>query len=736
MVSKAQVYSQIEASGKLPTLPEVLLKLLSVCNDPESSINDIAAIIEQDPALSLRVLQLVNSAYYGLRHNFSGIEHAVVYLGANTIKNLVITSSIHQVFADKKQEGAASFDTGLFWYHSLLTATIAKRISLETGLGNGDEAYLAGLLHDIGKPFLVSAFSKTYTGSQQADLSDVKRLEKESEQTGVNHSEAGSWLVRQWNLGSLVADAVEYHHESLELVSEAFPLVKIVYLANRLAKSDGKESFADISAALFGEDHFCDYKMFVESGAEEVEQIAVSMGINARPPKSSASKNNSSPDTDPEETDNHSVPAEDHAETVSALMAAKVRNISLLSTFQDDLLQVEGIEGVLTAFEKAMNMQLGLGKVMFFLPEKGRMLLRCRTSVTNSLHEICGGLTFPVTQSSSRIVSAFTKRVSTGYITKEQRGESIADQQILTLFRCSTAYPIPLVADNKGVGVILLGLPDDRTQLADEEKQLLEIISQQVALRLHLEQEKIRTTEAVNKARAEAISTAARKLAHEINNPLGIISNYLLAMRMKLSDESMVLDELTIIDEEIQRISQMVGQMELFSQAPSYDFSPIDVNVVVKDIIQLVKSSLFSRSGLTVSFIPGADIAPATSSKDGLKQVVINLVKNAAEALVEGGRVVVRTRKSYRGEGEAQEGVEIIVADSGPGLPPHIKENLYKPFVTTKQNGHSGLGLSIVQRIVTDLGGTLSCVSSPEEGTTFTIFLPYVQTDTQKDLRG
>lgn len=735
MVSKEQVYSQIEASGKLPTLPEVLLKLLSVCNDPESSISDIAAIIEQDPSLSLRVLQLVNSAYYGLRHNFSGIEQAVVYLGANTIKNLVITSSVHQVFANK-QNGGASFATGAFWYHSLLTATIAKRISLESGLGNTDEAYLAGLLHDIGKPFLVSAFSDTYTDSGQGVVSDVARLATESEQTGINHCEAGSWLVRQWNLGSLVADAVEYHHETLERVSEAFPLVKIVYLANVLAKSAGDNQFEEINTSLFGEAYFCDCKSIVASGAEDVEQIAASMGIHAPPPQPSTSEGGSSPETEQEKTDSSLKKTQDHAETVNALMAAKVRNISLLSTFQEDLLRVEGVEGVLSAFEKAMNIQLGLGKVMFFLPENDDMLLRCRTSVTNTLHEICGGLSFPVTQSSSRIVSAFTTLKPGGYITREQPLESIADQQILTLFRCTTAYPIPLVADNRGVGVILLGLPDERTQLAEEERQLLEIISQQVALRLHLEQEKIRTTEAVNKARAEAISTAARKLAHEINNPLGIISNYLVAMRMKLTGDSVVLEDLGIIDEEIQRISQMVSQMELFSQAPSYQFTPIDVNVVVRDIIQIVKPSLFSPSDMSVSFIPGADIAPVTSSKDGLKQVVINLIKNAAEALEESGRVAVRTRKAYLSDEDGQEGVEIIVADSGPGLPSHVKENLYKPFVTTKQNGHSGLGLSIVQRIVTDLGGKLSCTSSPEEGTTFTIFLPYIPADTHNDLRG
>lgn len=133
MISKDHVYAQIETSGKLPVLPEVLLALLSACEDEDTPISAIAEIISRDPALSLRVLQLVNSAYYGFRHSFGGIEQAVVYLGANTIKNLAVTTSVHQVFEQKKTAGSGHNDTGVFWYHSLMTATVAKRLATATG---------------------------------------------------------------------------------------------------------------------------------------------------------------------------------------------------------------------------------------------------------------------------------------------------------------------------------------------------------------------------------------------------------------------------------------------------------------------------------------------------------------------------------------------------------------------------------------------------------------------------
>lgn len=729
MISKDHVYAQIESSGQLPTLPGILLALLAACEDRDSSISVIAEIISRDPALSLRVLRLVNSSYYGCRHTFSGIEQAVTYLGVNTIKNLAVTASVHQVFEARRDSGSAPTETGEFWYHSLLSASIAKRISLETGTGNADEAYLAALLHDIGKLLLVSAFSGSYTLNPAAGLHGAEALGFESDTIGVNHAEAGSWLVRQWKLGSLIADAIQYHHESAELVSEAFPLVKIVYLANILAgKAQLQQDRVDeLSRTLFGFGHGA-FAECVGNAAEEVEQIAGQMGIRVRSVGESRAGADAEP-TDQNADDSRHWPESaeapaDPAQAVRTTIAARVRNMSLLSAFQEDLMQAEGPDAILCSFEKAMAILFDISKVLFFLPDHDGVLLCGQASGASSLQQTSRGLSFPVRQSASRIVRAFVEKASEGYLVKDQQGANLADQQILSVFDCSRAYPIPLVVEKTAVGVIVLGLPAGWDSLPADDVQLLTIIARQVALRLHLEQEKSRKAAELERERMAAISMTARKLAHEINNPLGIISNYLVTLKLKLSGERYVLDELTIIDEEIQRISSMVGQMEMYAQAPFSTFTWLDVNIIVRNIIQIAKPSLFNGSGVTVSFIPGADLPNLTTSKDAVKQILINLLKNAAEAMESGGRVIVRTRKSQAEGLGGPGGVEIIVADSGPGLPEAVMDNLYKPFVTTKRNGHSGLGLSIVKKVVNDIGGELSCTSSPREGTAFTIYLP------------
>jgi HD-like signal output (HDOD) protein len=162
MISKDNAYSLIQKSGNLPTLPAILLKLLAACDNDDSPLSEIAAIISKDPVLSFRVLQLVNSAYYGFHYSFKGIEQAVVYLGANTIKNIAVTRSVYQVFEQKRFIKVRRFNISVFWYQSLMCATPARRIAQKAGFGNIDEAYLSGLLHDIGRLVLISTFPKEH----------------------------------------------------------------------------------------------------------------------------------------------------------------------------------------------------------------------------------------------------------------------------------------------------------------------------------------------------------------------------------------------------------------------------------------------------------------------------------------------------------------------------------------------------------------------------------------------
>jgi signal transduction histidine kinase len=167
--------------------------------------------------------------------------------------------------------------------------------------------------------------------------------------------------------------------------------------------------------------------------------------------------------------------------------------------------------------------------------------------------------------------------------------------------------------------------------------------------------------------------------------------------------------------------------MDIFSKKSSAHFESTDINGVIAETVTFVKSSL-QASGTEIEFFPDESLPPTVTSRDTLKQILINLFKNAAEAMPEGGKVEVRTRwlvgDDDKPTEKTRDALEIVVDDNGPGIPLEILKDLYKPFVSTKKSGHSGLGLSIAQKAVKDLGGTISCVNKPTGGTAFTLTLP------------
>ncbi len=339
------------------------------------------------------------------------------------------------------------------------------------------------------------------------------------------------------------------------------------------------------------------------------------------------------------------------------------------------------------------------------------------------------GLTLPVQRSSSQIVQSYLTQ-SLIYLTSDSKHDNLADAQLLSAFRSTTVLVVPIPAHNKPIGVILLGLPASVKTLSVSDSKLVQVIAQQVGLCFFLESMQARKTEEIEIERKAAISMTARKFAHEINNPLGIITNYLTTLRLKLSKENDIQEELGVIGEEIDRISTMINQMDMFSNTVVAKMALTDVNAVIEDIVHIFKAPLSPASGTVITFIPDGQLPKIMTSRDALKQIIINLLKNAAEAIAGGGTIAVRTGMfmgdAHGNKVEQSEEIEIVVDDTGPGIAEAIMKNLYKPFVTTKASGHSGLGLSIVQKTVKDLGGSISCTSRPNVGTRFSIRLPAV----------
>lgn len=219
----------------LPSMPEALIRITDLINDPNSDIADIAQAIATEPSIALKTLRIVNSAYYGLGQEVKTVEHAVVLLGMRVIKNLVLTATVFQAI-----EGAAE----RFLKHSIACGiamrTLARTESSRARFESAEEAFLYGLLHDIGKvilaEYLPEACDKVFEKYRDEGLA---WHEAEKVVIGVDHAEIGARLAVKWKLDSAVAAAIAGHHDITQVTEEYQSYAATLAVADYLASVSG-----------------------------------------------------------------------------------------------------------------------------------------------------------------------------------------------------------------------------------------------------------------------------------------------------------------------------------------------------------------------------------------------------------------------------------------------------------------------------------------------------------------
>ena len=200
-----QLRRRIRELRNLPSLPLVVQKVLQMVDSSSATGRELAAEIEQDAALTARVLKLVNSAFYGSAGTVATVSHALVLLGFEVVKGVVLSAGIFDLM-----------NTSLMglWEHSLGCGIAAKTIAQHTGACEPEEASVCGLLHDIGKLAFACEVPKSYTKLVDAiRASDHFLLDVEREVLGTDHAEAGGWLAERWNLPPALTIPIRYHHK-------------------------------------------------------------------------------------------------------------------------------------------------------------------------------------------------------------------------------------------------------------------------------------------------------------------------------------------------------------------------------------------------------------------------------------------------------------------------------------------------------------------------------------------
>jgi len=268
------VNAAIREISHIATLPEITLKIIQLVESPTSTAQDLHKVISNDPALCSRILKVVNSAFYGLPGQVGSINRAIVLLGLNAVKNIAIAASLTKLF----RGGAITpnFAAKDLWEHCIAVGAASKMIADSMKLAFADEAFLAGLIHDIGivveiqydRHKLVEAVTRTNPSSDGTPARVL--MDTEDEIFGANHQDFGHGLCVKWKFPKSFANVTGFHHHPLDLPEDGRTLACIVAIADRIAASTKKPFRLDLATTEIPSD-FLDHVKLTRDAAEDIK---------------------------------------------------------------------------------------------------------------------------------------------------------------------------------------------------------------------------------------------------------------------------------------------------------------------------------------------------------------------------------------------------------------------------------------------------------------------------------
>ncbi len=699
--------------NRLPSLPNVLVEMLRACDTNQASFQELSQIISKDSVIAGRVIFLANSSFYNPGSKITTLERALFLLGTDTLKTIVITASIQQFFSSFKS--ARSEFLIAFWHRSLSCALLAKSLAILTSYPNPDEVYLTGLLHNIGELVLDSNHPGFYNRDDQdsfLSMDDQTQIELEKKHFKFTHAQVGACLAKEWGLSQFTCDAIEFHHAKGDLIEDAHHLVKLVYLASYLshpqkqhleANDDIAHQLFELNAALVNE-----IVIKIES---EVTEISRSLGLNLQLNTTNTIKENQ--------------------EKAQLALAKQVRNISLIQNAMNDLNRANSKFELENALRNSLMWLYGLENslVFWFSPENQEL----KYELSDPNKEL--PIKFKLEAHRSLLAHAAINESIINSI-DESSPLTVVDLQLINTLKTDGFLSIP-VKDKDGLICVIAAGFNRTLKEQTNFSEFLSFFAHQTATVcrqildniLAKEQNKISSSLV---AADKQIDLRLQEVIHEANNPLNIIGNYLHALGQKLESNAPfnsleISKELNIVREEVQRTSQILLQLKDLKQDAIGTQCGVDINTEIEALCTIYKNSLFLIKGIEYKLNLDPQLTSLNINRNALKQILTNLLRNATEALPQAGSISITTNALINVDG--QDYVELCIEDNGPGIPVDILKNLFKPIVSTKGNGHSGLGLSITKNLVKDAKGTISCRSS-ENGTVFQILFPKEPDDT------
>jgi len=682
------------ALERLPSLPQVLLRILDAIHGDRADFQHVADIIRQDTAMTMRLLNVANSSYYGRGSACQTVERALLFLGTDTVKTIVITASIKQFFNRFNPHHQPFIKA--FWRRSLVGANFAHILANLTGYRAPDEAYLCGLLMDVGQLVLFNRNDRGYLEGWGAASGDRALLAAERERFGTGHPEIGADLVDSWRISRFMSDALRYHHEPGERILDAHHLVKIINLASLLSAPGqiGDDAFAQADQ-LFGLNEALTRELRARI-SDDVARLASGLDIDIG-----------------EHSDNDDVLA------ARAQLGQRLGELSEINQLNAELWRSHSLASLEQSIARTVYMTLGVERCVLFNADPGRQQLSARLREPDHAAPAEPQPDFVVPLLPGRSLVSDCALQGEALHSRDFDHEQLAvlDRQLLKHCQADQLLCLPLQHDDTAAGVLVLGLGERHEDPRASKAALLGALCRELAGAMAQHNQRLQNEGGDS---GERWQQRVREAVHEASNPLSIIRNYLEMLNHTLGKDHQAHGDLDLIKQEIDRVGGILLRLREPAEHSAGDGS-VDLNRLVGGVARIFEQSLCATHQIALQLHLDDTVPPLTSHVTHLQQILTNLLKNAVEALPPGGIIRIATAGGVMVNG--RHFAEITIEDNGPGIPEAVVHQLFSPVTSSKGGGHSGLGLSITKKLMDELGGSIVCQSS-RSGTRFQLLIP------------
>ena len=686
---------------RLPSPPQLLSKLLDICHDPDSSIEELADLIGTDAALTAKLIMAVNSAAFEIKQPVDNLSHAVALLGHELVKTMMLTSSMQQLFAgliNTQKEFVCNT-----WLESFYCAVIAKDFAHSLDYDYPQDAYLAGLLHHFGQIVFDTKFHDQYVDIMNL-ATEAEVIRREIQIFGLSHTELGASLIEQWpSLSPAIADAIRFHHEEDEQLQGGDVLCQILAESSEIARHLSRYGRPDGNwqSGLVDEKEL---KLIYLHVQDKMAQVAVSFDI-PHPKSGSLTQVHVSQDIE--------------RETIK--LARRIRDASLVKVItceEIDSANINTPKNLLLKIAREMQLLFSISDVAMLFPDS-------KNPAYLGLYEVDqvrAVSKFSIENSKSQIIRSYTERCNIWIEPEKARDEisPISDRQIIRRLNHEIALSLPLGHGDQVIGAVVIGANKDQKKPLEN---LAKFISDYLKINAELwirNNQDLKQRAFEDSVKKEQEHKDVDKLIHEISNPLSVIANYIdIIQDNSKSSGAGNESEIRILKEEVQRIGNIVVN---FRDEKESEPATVFLNEELKMSVPLYVKSIKNDKEVEIKWALDESDAEIEITRDALRQVILNLVKNAIEAQSRDAEIVVSSRHFVNIDGATF--AQFSIADRGRGIDPITRQLLFAPLASAKDGAIRGLGLSVTADIVARYNGQIKYMENEVGGSSFEILIP------------